>query len=208
MHSLYRTIRAFFGHVGLCYDRIEHPGFVPPKENPAAELDLGLPKPNFILWPRAAIDAFVSMADESGHKSIGDAIVMMGWLGVRKQDWLSLAGGRLRSRPTRLPAGEDQQSARSTVADGASAGEARRGCTGPAPGRWCHCADVLPRRRGRPWKDADAFRDAFNELRDRLTKQHPEVSRPGTMSAPIPRIHCACRRRSSPCGRCATHASR
>jgi hypothetical protein len=26
---------------------------------------------------------------------------------------------------------------------------------------------------GRPWKDADAFRDVFNELRDRLNKQHP-----------------------------------
>jgi hypothetical protein len=66
MHSLYRTIRAFFGKVRLCYDTVDHPGFVPPKENPAAELDLGLPKPNLILWPRAAIDAFVSIADESG----------------------------------------------------------------------------------------------------------------------------------------------
>jgi hypothetical protein len=26
---------------------------------------------------------------------------------------------------------------------------------------------------GRSWKDADAFRDAFNELRDRLAKKHP-----------------------------------
>ncbi len=87
-HSLYRTIRAFFGKVRLCYDSVNHPGFVPIKENPAAELDLGLPKPNLILWPRAAVDAFVALADESGHSSIGDAIVMMGWLGVRKQDWL------------------------------------------------------------------------------------------------------------------------
>jgi hypothetical protein len=53
MHSLYRTIRAFFGKVRLCYDSVDHPGFVPPKQNPAAELDLGLPKPNLIIWPRA-----------------------------------------------------------------------------------------------------------------------------------------------------------
>lgn len=39
--------------------------------------------------PRAAIDAFVSIADESGHTSIGDVIVMMGCLGVRKQNWLT-----------------------------------------------------------------------------------------------------------------------
>jgi hypothetical protein len=83
MHSLYRTIRAFFGKVRLCYDSVDHPGIVPPKENPAAELDLGLPKSNVILWPRAAIDAFVSSPDGSGHTSIGDAMVMMGWPGVR-----------------------------------------------------------------------------------------------------------------------------
>ena len=47
-------------------DSVDHPGFVPPKENPAAELDLGLPKPNLILWPRAAIDAFVALAEECG----------------------------------------------------------------------------------------------------------------------------------------------
>jgi hypothetical protein len=39
MHSLYRTIRAFFDKVRLCYDSVDRPGFVPPKENPAADLD-------------------------------------------------------------------------------------------------------------------------------------------------------------------------
>jgi len=29
---------------------------------------------------------------------------------------------------------------------------------------------------GRPWKHADAFRDAFNELRDRLSKDHPHFA--------------------------------
>jgi hypothetical protein len=96
-HSMYRTIRAFFGRVRLCYDRVDHPGFVSPKENPAAELDLGLPKPNLILWPRAAIDAFVALADNAGHKSIGDAVVMRaGWacesrIGCRGRQTSSIA---------------------------------------------------------------------------------------------------------------------
>lgn len=30
----------------------------------------------------------------------------------------------------------------------------------------------LRQRDRRPWKDADAFRDAFNELRDQLAKKH------------------------------------
>jgi len=101
--ELREASRAFFGKVRLCYDSVDHPGFVPPKENPAAELDLGLPKPNLILWPRAAIDAFVSIADESGHTSIGDAIVMMGWLGVRKQDWPNWPAGCLQPRFAGLP---------------------------------------------------------------------------------------------------------
>ena len=88
MHSLYRTIRAFFGKMRLIYKTKEHAGFVPTEDNPELKLDLGLPKPNLILWPHAAVDAFVALADERGHHSIGDAIVMMGWLGVRKQDWL------------------------------------------------------------------------------------------------------------------------
>ena len=30
----------------------------------------------------------VEIADEVGRPSLGDAIVMMAWLGVRRQDWL------------------------------------------------------------------------------------------------------------------------
>lgn len=33
-HALYRTARAFFGRVRLCYDTVDHPGFVPKHENP------------------------------------------------------------------------------------------------------------------------------------------------------------------------------
>jgi len=87
-HALYRTVRAFFGQVRLCYDDMDHPGFVPEARNPFASLNLSLPKAPMILWPRAAVDAFVPLADEKGQPSIGDAIVMMSWLGVRRQDWI------------------------------------------------------------------------------------------------------------------------
>jgi hypothetical protein len=172
MHSLYRTIRAFFGKVRLCYDSVDHAGFVRPKENPAAELDLGLPKPNLILWPRAAIDAFVSIADESGHTSIGDAIVMMGWLGVRKQDWLCWAADvfdrdllAFRQEKTSNPLVLPWRMVPALVQRVAAARE-RRQAKGVAATTFFH--DLA----GRPWKDADAFRDAFNELRDRLAKKH------------------------------------
>jgi hypothetical protein len=33
-HALYRTVRAFFGKVRLCYDDVGHPGFVREDRNP------------------------------------------------------------------------------------------------------------------------------------------------------------------------------
>ena len=62
-HALYRTVRAFFGKVRLCYDDVDHPGFVREDRNPFASLDLSLPKAAVIVWPRAAVDAFVALAD-------------------------------------------------------------------------------------------------------------------------------------------------
>jgi integrase len=173
MHSMYRTIRAFFGKVRLCYDSVDHPGFVPIEANPAAELDLGLPKPNLILWPRDAIDAFVRLADRSGHASIGDAIVMMGWLGVRKQDWLfwpadvferELLAFRQEktSNPLVLP-----WRIVPVLVDRVSAALKRRATASIESTTFFHDSS------GRPWKDADAFRDAFNALRDVLAKDRP-----------------------------------
>jgi hypothetical protein len=37
----------------------------------------------------AGVDAFVSLVDAVGQPSMGDAIVVMSWLGVRRQDWLA-----------------------------------------------------------------------------------------------------------------------
>lgn len=172
-HSLYRTIRAFFGRVRLCYASVDHPGFVAPKDNPAAELDLGLPKPNLILWPRAAIDAFIALADEAGHPSIGDAVVMMGWLGVRKQDWLAWPADvfdrdllAFKQEKTNNPLVLPWRMVPALLQRVEAAAERRR-------------KDAITARTffhdgaGRPWKDADAFRDAFNVLRAQLAKAHP-----------------------------------
>lgn len=172
-HSLYRTIRAFFTKVRLVYKTTHHPGYVPIEKNPAAKLDLGLPKPSLILWPRAAVDAFVALADERGHASIGDAIVMMGWLGVRKQDWLEwhvdvferelLAFKQEKTdKPLVLP-----WRMVPALAQRIDAASERRKARAVASTTFFHDSD------GRPWKDADGFRDAFNGLRNELVKTHP-----------------------------------
>jgi len=172
-HSLYRTIRAFFTKVRLCYNTTNHPGFVPLEKNPAAKLDIGLPKPNLILWPRAAVDAFVQLADERGHASIGDAIVMMGWLGVRKQDWLGWSVDvferellAFRQEKTDKPLVLPWRMVPALVNRIGAAGE-RRKARAVASTTFFHDSD------GRPFKDADAFRDTFNDLRDELVKTHP-----------------------------------
>jgi hypothetical protein len=88
-HSLYRTVRAFFGKIRLCYDSVDHPGYVPVHLNPLKQLDLELPRTSILVWTREAVQAFVALADELGQPSIGDAVAMMSWLGVRRQDWLT-----------------------------------------------------------------------------------------------------------------------
>ena len=73
-HALYRTAHPFFGKVRLCYDDLDHPGFVREDRNPFASLDLSLPKAVAIVWPRAAVDAFVTLADSLVQPSMGYAI--------------------------------------------------------------------------------------------------------------------------------------
>jgi integrase len=173
MHSMYRTVRAFFGKVRLCYDTVDHPGFVPIEANPAAQLDLGLPKPNLILWPREAIDAFVALADDRGHQSIGDAIVMMGWLGIRKQDWLGWPADvfehdllAFRQEKTNNPLVLPWRTVPALVQRVAAAMD-RRSRASVESRTFFHDQD------GRPWKGEAAFRKAFNQLRDELAKERP-----------------------------------
>jgi integrase len=172
-HSLYRTIRAFFGKVRLIYEDVDHPGFVPDDKNPVTSLNLSLPPTSIILWPREAIDAFVALADASGQPSIGDAIVMMGWLGVRRQDWLSWSADvfvpellAFRQEKTERPLVLPWKMVPALV-QRVTAAKVRRLADAVSATTFFHD------RHGRPWASAGAFRKAFNELRDELAKDHP-----------------------------------
>ena len=87
-HQIYRTCRAVLNKTHLFYPRT-HPGFVSRDDNPFARLEIELPKARLIAWPRAAICATVAIADELGRPSLGDALLLMSWLGTRRQDWLA-----------------------------------------------------------------------------------------------------------------------
>lgn len=88
-HQWYRSCRAVLNKTRLIYDERDHPGYIPEAMNPFESLNVGLPKAKLIVWPQAAITAMVGLADELGRPSLGDAIVTMAWLGVRRQDWLA-----------------------------------------------------------------------------------------------------------------------
>jgi integrase len=175
-HALYRTVRAFFGKVRLCYDDIDHPGFVREDRNPFASLDLSLPKAVVIVWPRGAVDAFVALADSLGQPSMGDAIVMMSWLGVRRQDWLTWPT-TVFDRELITFAQEKTDKALvlpwslvPTLSTRVAAAKARRTQGAVSATTFFHDRD------GRPWKSASAFRKAFNALRAKLMEQHPFFS--------------------------------
>ena len=172
-HALYRTVRAFFGKVRLCYDDVDHPGFVREDRNPFASLDLSLPKAAVVVWPRAAVDAFVGLADGLGQPSMGDAIVMMSWLGVRRQDWLYWPAAVFdRELVTFAQEKTDKAlvlpwSLIPALAGRVAAAKARRTSQGVSATTFFHDS------HGRPWSSASAFRKAFNALREELIKQHP-----------------------------------
>jgi hypothetical protein len=172
-HALYRTVRAFFGKVRLCYDDVDHPGFVNQDRNPFASLDLSLPKASVIVWPRGAVDAFVSLADALGQPSMGDAIVVMSWLGVRRQDWLAWPA-TVFDRELVTFAQEKTDKALvlpwgvvPALAARVSAAKARRAADAVSASTFFHD------RYGRPWRNAGAFRTAFNALRQQLMVKHP-----------------------------------
>lgn len=88
-HQWYRTCRALLNYTRLIYDNRDHPGYVSAGMNPFDKLKLSLPKAKLLVWPAEAVTTAVALADELGRPSLGDAIVTMAWLGVRRQDWLS-----------------------------------------------------------------------------------------------------------------------
>jgi integrase len=172
-HSLYRTARAFFSKARLLYKDKDHPGIVPEEKNPFLSLNLSLPTASLIVWPRAAVEAFVALADATGQPSIGDAMVVMSWLGTRRQDWLLWPATHFdrdllafrqdkTGKPLVLP-----WSIVPELQGRVTAARARRTADAVAAATFFHD------RQGLPWRDGAAFRRAFNELREELVKRHP-----------------------------------
>jgi hypothetical protein len=175
-HALYRTCRAFFGKMRLVYTVKGHPGIVPAERNPFLSLDLSMPMATLIVWPRDAVDTFVALADELGQPSMGDAVIMMAWLGTRKQDWLKWPATHF-DKP--LLAFRQEKTGRPLVLPWSmipaldarvAAAKARRADKGVSASTFFHD------REGRPWRDADAFRDAFNVLRTTLAERYPSFA--------------------------------
>jgi integrase len=177
-HACYRTCRAFFGQVRLIYPSVDHPGFVPDYQNPMRKMKLTLPTGQMMIWPRAAVEAFVALADAEGEPSIGDAIVIMSWLGPRKQDWLSWPADTFdrdlvafRQQKTSAPNVLPWRMVPALVERIDEARRRRQG--GQRPADAAVSLRFFHDKQGLPWKDADAFRDAFNALRDKLAVKHP-----------------------------------
>jgi len=172
-HALYRTARAFLNKARLLYTEKGHPGIVLEHENPFQSLDLSLPTASLLVWPRAAIEAFVLLADELGQPSIGDALVMMSWLGTRRQDWIKWPATFFEQpliafrqdktkKPLVLP-----WSMIPPLQARVTAAQARRTADAVTATTFFHDP------QGLPWGKAGRFRDNFNGIRDELVKQHP-----------------------------------
>ena len=172
-HACYRVCRAFMGKTRLIYNEVGHSGIVPDEKNPFSSLDLGLPKSPIILWPREAIDLFVKLADDSGQPSIGDAVVKMSWLGIRKQDWLDWPASVF--DPDLLAFAQEKTGKPLVIpwklvpplVERVSEARRRREAASVTASTFFHD------RHGRPWGKPARFRDAFNALRDELAKEHP-----------------------------------
>ncbi|SKA24540.1 hypothetical protein SAMN02745126_04415 [Enhydrobacter aerosaccus] len=172
-HALYRTARAFFNQVRLIYEDVDHPGIVPKHENPLASLNLSLPSSNPLPWPREAVRAFIELADGQGQPSLGDAMVFMSWLGVRRQDWLDWPADffdrpllAFQQSKTGVPNVIPWDQVPELVARVAAA-RARQAASAVRAARF------FTDRAGVPWRGASHFRDAFNDLREQLAATHP-----------------------------------
>lgn len=175
-HACYRTIRAFFGRVRLVYDDVDHPGIVPKAENPFVSLDLSLPTSTILVWPRAAVQAFVALCDARGEPSLGDAMVTMAWLGVRRQDWLGWSADAFdrdlvafRQEKTDVPNVLPWTTIPELAARVAAAKERR---TADA----VRATTFFHDRNGQPWGKPARFREAFNAVRAEMAKAHPSFA--------------------------------
>lgn len=139
-------------------------GHAPPP-NPLAELGLKGAAPAGAIWPRAAVEAFVEVADKLGWRSIGTAVVIDEVIGQREADVLKLPRNILRPsglvvRQNKTGAGVVLPIAMVPWVKARIEGElALTAGLDPLPTRLLICETT-----GRPWK-ADHFRHVFAEIR-------------------------------------------
>lgn len=171
-HQLYRTVRAFFGKVKFIYPE-NHPGFVGEEANPARRLSLPTPKPVALPWPAEAVAAMVAIADREGEPSIGDAVTIMAWLGVRRQDWFRWPAAifdapelAFRQRKTGAPNVLPWGVVPAIVQRVEAAKVRRRQAVVQSP-------FFFTDRDGKPWVNERSFWEAFNRLRDVLAAERP-----------------------------------
>ena len=170
--ALYRTARAFFGKIRLCYRLSRSSGLRAGERQPFgwASTLVCRNRPSSVAAGRHR--AFVELADDDGQPSIGDAIVIMSWLGVRRQDWLEwpadvfdrdlVAFSQEKTDiPNVLP-----WSLVPELVQRVAAAKARRADAAVSARTFFHD------RHGRPWKDAETFRRAFNKIRANLVQKY------------------------------------
>lgn len=144
--------------------------------NPAIRPGLAATQPRGLIWPPAAIDAFVAAADCLGWHSVGTAVALNAWLGQREGDilrlpWQAVRGETLVLRQSKrgagvtLPIGDVPH----LVARLEAERERQLGWRGDRPA----CLAVIANERtGLPW-NPDTFRHVFAQIRAVAAKASP-----------------------------------
>lgn len=152
--------------------------------NPAAKMRLKGARPSGRIWPRAAVSAFIAMADKVGMPAVGTAVAIAHWFGVREGDVLTMPrtawrGGRLEYRTSKTSVDlsiPENESLRDRVA-GEIARQEKRRKEAEAAGR----KPAIPMTllvtddKGMAWSEF-YFRHCFAAIRKALAAEQPEIA--------------------------------
>lgn len=135
-------------------------------------------EPTGLIWPRAAVAAFVQAADEAGRPSLGTAVLLNEWLGQREGDVLRMPRTVLRGQGAdrRLVLRQSKTGAGVTLpvgmvpalADRLAEELARGAGRNPLP-----TTIIVSEATGQAYK-ADYFRHEFARIRAKAALAHPE----------------------------------
>lgn len=141
--------------------------------NPAERPNLQGSDPSGIIWPPAAVAAFVAAADAHGRHSLGTAVMLNEWLGQREGDVLrfarnALRGNRLLVRQGKTGAGVPLPLGRiAPLVARVEAELLRSAGYDPLPSTILVCETTRL-----PWQP-DFFRHEFARIRAIAAKAHP-----------------------------------